>query len=303
MSNSHFTSALALREKLLTPETNAVRLLDGEGDGYPDLFLESYAERLLLSTRHDSLLTPALKADLTDLAHQSKGLYWKHLDQNQKNAPHHLAGPEINEPFSILENGIRYRIDFAAGYSQGIFLDQRDNRRRVRELTKPGDTVLNTFAYTGAFSVCAALAGATTTTLDLSQPYLEWSKENFHLNDLSPEDHYFCKGDTFHWLKRFAKQERTFNGIILDPPTFSRDKDGKVFSVEKNYGDLFALALSCLAPGGWILSSTNCRKLDEETFRRQITRHQQRGTILEAAEMPSDFTGEAYLKALWLTHR
>ena len=264
------------------------------------LFLESYADRLLLSTRHDRLLTPALKQELNDL---QKSVYWKHLDQNQKTAPHHLLGPEITAPFSILENDIKFRIDFSAGYSQGIFLDQRLNRQRVRELAQPGHTVLNTFAYTGAFSVCAALGGATTTTLDLSQPYLDWAKDNFRLNQLDPADHYFCKGDTFHWLKRFSKQGRQFNGIILDPPTFSRDKDGKVFSVEKNYGDLFALAMNCLAPGGWILSSTNCRKMDEEAFRRQITRFQPRGTTLEASPMPPDFTGEPYLKALWLTHR
>lgn len=293
-------TALAQRAKILPADTNALRLLDGSGDGFPDLFLESYADRWLLSTRHDRLLTPSLRHELSECG---KPLYWKHLDQNQKTAPHHLAGAPVNEAFSIQENGIRYRIDFSAGYSQGIFLDQRDNRRRVRDLAQPGHTVLNTFAYTGAFSVCAALGGATTTTLDLSQPYLDWAKENFQLNGLTPEDHYFCKGDTFHWLKRFAKQGRQFNGIILDPPTFSRDKQGQVFSVEKDYGDLFALALACLAPSGWILSSTNCRKMDEEAFRRQLTRHQPRGTTLEAAAMPPDFTGEAYLKALWLTPR
>ncbi|MGJ8723274.1 MAG: class I SAM-dependent rRNA methyltransferase [Roseibacillus sp.] len=300
MPLSSLQTALTKRKNLVTTDTNALRLLDGAGDGFPDLFLESYADRWLLSTRHDHLLTPALKSELIAL---NKTLYWKHLDQNQKTAPHHLAGPTADDPFSILENGISYRIDFTAGYSQGIFLDQRHNRQRVRDLTQPGDTVLNTFAYTGAFSVCAALGGATTTTLDLSQPYLEWAKDNFRLNNLDPADHYFCKGDTFHWLKRFAKQGRKFNGIILDPPTFSRDKQGNVFSVEKDYCDLFSLALSCLTPGGWILSSTNCRKMDEEAFRRQLTRHQPRGTILEAADMPPDFTGEPYLKALWLTHR
>lgn len=297
---SPFQSALTRRTPVFSWETNALRLIDGVGDGFSDLFLETYADRWLLSTRHDRLLSPQLREALNK---SGKSVYWKHLDQNQKTAPHHLCGPEVSEPFPIIENGVHYHIDFSAGYSQGIFLDQRDNRRRVMELSQPGDTVLNTFAYTGAFSVCAALGGATTTTLDLSQPYLDWAKENFRLNKLEPDEHFFCKGDTFHWLKRFSKQGRQFNGIILDPPTFSRDKQGKVFSVEKDYGELFALALSCLAPNGWILSSTNCRKMDEEAFRRQLTGHQPRGTTLQAAAMPSDFTGEPYLKALWLTHR
>ena len=299
-ASSTLTAALAARKDILTTDSNAVRLIDGTGDGLPDLFLETYADNLLLSTRRDSLLTPKLENALVGLG---KSLYWKHLDQNQKTSPEHLSGPSITKPFPILENGVRYLIDFEAGYSQGIFLDQRLNRQRVRSLTQPGNTVLNTFAYTGAFSVCAALAGATTTTLDLSQPYLDWAKRNFQLNDLAPNEHYFCKGDAFHWLKRFQKQGRIFNGIILDPPTFSRDKQGKVFSVEKDYGDLFALALSCLAPGGWILSSTNCRKLSPSSFRHQLAPHQPRGTTLEASPMPPDFNGEPYLKALWLRHR
>ncbi|MFD2302256.1 class I SAM-dependent rRNA methyltransferase [Roseibacillus ishigakijimensis] len=297
MTHPLLTAALVRRQSLLTAETNALRLLDGEGDGLPDLFLETYANHWLLATRHDHLLTP-------ELGHALRGsrrtVYWKHLDQNQKTSPEHLSGPRLDAPFPILENGVRYRIDFSAGYSQGIFLDQRDNRARVRELVRPGQTVLNTFAYTGAFSVCAALGGATTTTLDLSQPYLDWTKENFHLNELDPGEHYFCKGDTFHWLRRFAKQGRTFDGLILDPPTFSRDKQGNVFSVEKHYGDLFALALRCLTPGGWILASTNCRKLSPGDFRRQLQPHQPPHTRLEPAPMPPDFSGEPYLKAIWL---
>ncbi len=285
------------RDTLLSKTTNAVRLVDGDGDGFPNLFLERYGERLLLSTRHDELLTSPLRQELNKLG---QSVYWKHLNQHQKTAPEHLTGPEVTEPFTILENGVRYRIDFSAGYSQGIFLDQRNNRKRVQKLARSGQTVLNTFAYTGAFSVCAALGGATTTTLDLSQPYLDWAKENFRLNDLNPDSHHFCKGDTFHWLKRFQKQGRLFDGIILDPPTFSRDKQGKTFSVEKDYGELFTLALSCLTPGGWILSSTNCRKLPLAVFQKQLQQHQPSFTLLETTPMPNDFSGEPYLKALWL---
>jgi 23S rRNA (cytosine1962-C5)-methyltransferase len=275
-----------------------LRLIDGSGDGFPDLFLEDFAGRLLLSTRKDSLLTKDLRQDLTALA---KPLYWKHLDQNQKTSPEHLAGAAVPDPFEIREHGIRYRIDFAAGYSQGIFLDQHDNRATVRDLVSPGDTVLNTFAYTGAFSVVAALGGATTTTLDLSQPYLDWAKDNFRCNQLDPDAHYFCKGDTFHWLRRFQKQGRRFTGIILDPPTFSRDKKGQVFSVEKDYHQLFALAVACLQPHGWILASTNCRKLHPAQLRKQLRPAIPSTHHLHQAPMPPDFTGEPYLKSFWMT--
>lgn len=106
----------------------------------------------------------------------------------------------------------------STGYSQGIFLDQRDHRRQVRERSAPGMRVLNTFAYTGAFSVYAALGGAQTTTLDLAQPCLDWARENFSLNGIDPATQYFCKGDVRRWLERFSRQGRTFHGIILDPP-------------------------------------------------------------------------------------
>jgi 23S rRNA (cytosine1962-C5)-methyltransferase len=164
----------------------------------------------------------------------------------------------------------------------------------------PGMTLLNTFAYTGAFSVAAALGGAETTTLDLSQPYLDWSKRNFSLNGIDPGSQFFCKGDTFHWLRRFAKQGRRFDAIVLDPPTFSRDKDGKVFRVEKDYGRLVELAAACLAPDGLLLACTNCRQVDERSFATQIRRSLPRPLKIDAAPMPSDFTGEPYLKSLWI---
>ncbi|MBT8044757.1 MAG: class I SAM-dependent methyltransferase, partial [Verrucomicrobiae bacterium] len=190
-------TAIEKRALILSKQTNALRLVDGEGDALPGLFWESYADRWVVSTRANKL-DPEVRAWLEE---QGKTSYWKRLDQHEKESPTHIAGPKQDEPFIARENGVNYKIHFQAGYSQGIFLDQRLNRKRVRDYSSPGVTVLNTFAYTGAFSVCAALGGATTTTLDLSQVYLDWAKDNFQANDLNPADHYFCKGDTFHWLK------------------------------------------------------------------------------------------------------
>ncbi|MGB0775424.1 MAG: class I SAM-dependent rRNA methyltransferase [Akkermansiaceae bacterium] len=291
---STIQQAIAKREHLLTSETNALRLIDGDGDGLPGVFLDSYADRWLASTRTDQI-DPNLRVWLES---QDRSVYWKRLDQHEKESPRRLTGPSADEPFIARENGINYRIHFQAGYSQGIFLDQRLNRKRVREFSSEGKTILNTFAYTGAFSVSAALGGATTTTLDLSQVYLDWAKENFQANEQDPADHYFCKGDTFHWLKRFARQGRTFDGIILDPPTFSRDDKGKVFRVEKDYDRLVALAYACLAPGGWILCCTNCRKLHPRDFLRMV----QKGapnTKLTSLSMPEEYSGENYLKSIW----
>ena len=183
-------TAVAKRAHLLGPETNAVRLIDGGGDGLPGLILETYAGRWLVSTTGDQL-APQVREWIRG---QGVSCYWKRLDQHQKESPAHLAGPEVTDPFLILENGMAAEISFQSGYSQGIFLDQRDNRAEVRRLMAPGLRLLNTFAYTGAFSVAAALAGAETTTLDRAQPYLDWAKRNFTHNSLDPAAHHFCKG-------------------------------------------------------------------------------------------------------------
>ena len=289
-------AAIAKRKPILTDETNAVRLIDGAGDGLPGVFLETYAGRWLLSTTTDSI-PPQVREWLRN---QGVSCYWKRLDQHQKESPALLCVPEVSEPFLIRENGICYEISFQSGYSQGIFLDQRDNRAEVRRLMQPGLRLLNTFSYTGAFSVSAAMAGAETTTLDLSQPYLDWAKRNFSHNSLDPAAHHFCKGDTFHWLRRFAKQGRVFDGIVLDPPTFSRDEKGKVFRVEENFGELAALAAQCLAPGGWILCCTNFRRMSPWEFERQLLGAVPQRMSARHSPMPPDFTDEAYLKSVWL---
>lgn len=283
----------ARKRALLPPDTNAFRISDG--DAWPGIFIDALGDDcLLVSTRN-----AAIPGDLAAMLRASgRAVYCKRLDIDHKEPPVHLCGPEGGLRFDVMENGVRYGLDLGAGYSQGLFLDQRDNRLRVRKRSHAGDKVLNTFAYTGAFSVCAALGGAQTTTLDLARPCIEWSKENFRRNGLDPDEHYFCKGDAQHWLLRFAKQGRRFDGIILDPPTFSRDDRGNVWSAERDYGTLAAKAAACLAPGGWMLCTTNCRKLDHGTFDAMIAAavpHLRRRSY----PMPADFTGEAYLKCIW----
>jgi len=262
--------AIKKRHRLLNENTNALRLIDGSGDDIPGFFLDTFADRWLISTREETL-DPEVQAWLKS---QQNTVYWKRLDQHEKENPTHIAGLKEDNPFIATESGVKYHIHFQAGYSQGIFLDQRLNR-------------------------CAALAGATTTTLDLSQVYLDWARDNFRANDMDPEQHYFCKGDTFHWLKRFARQGRKFNGIILDPPTFSRDDKGKVFRVEKDYHRLVALAHACLTDGGWMLCCTNCRKLSPRDFANMV-HDGAPDTKITPLPMPEEYTGENYLKSLWV---
>ena len=292
-------TAIDKRAAMLSAETDALRLVDGDGDKLPGIYLDTLAGRWLVSTTAGKL-DAEVREWLEQEGAKGRTIYWKQLDQHEKTNPTHIAGPKQDGTFTVRESGVAYRLSFQSGYSQGIFLDQRTNRQRVRARSQAGMTILNTFAYTGAFSVCAALGGATTTTLDLSQVYLDGAKDNFAANELDAEDHYFCKGDTFHWLKRFARQGRTFDGIILDPPTFSRDDKGKVFRVEKDYGRLVSMARDCLADEGWILCCTNCRKLDLPDFTRMI-----RQAIPEAElttlPMPEEYTAAPYLKSVWVS--
>lgn len=290
-------AAIAKRDAIRTNGTDTLRLIDGTGDGVPGLVLEAFANHWLISTA-DSRPLPAWL--MPWLNQSGRSCYHKRLDQHQKESPHLLCGPEIAKPFLIRENGVAYEASFSAGYSQGIFLDQRDNRSELRQKAHRDMRVLNTFAYTGAFSVCAALGGAETTTLDLSQPYLEWAKRNFRLNNLDPGDHHFCKGDTFHWLRRFAKQGRKFDGVVLDPPTFSRDDKGRVFRVEKDFGDLAELAAQVVAPGGWMLCCTNFRGMTSLEFERHLLESIPGKFKASHRKMPSDFSDIPYLKTVWL---
>jgi 23S rRNA (cytosine1962-C5)-methyltransferase len=188
-----------------------------------------------------------------------------------------------------------------------VFLDQRENRRRLLEMPLRGKTVLNTFAYTCAFSVVAAKAGAVTTSVDLSKNYLEWGRDNFLANGLDPAAHEFVFGDAFDWLKRFAKRGQKWDGVILDPPTFSTTKKGRAFQAGRDYEELAALAIPLVSPGGWLLCSTNQRTLAPEEFEGSIQKAATRcgrsmGTT-EFETVPFDFRvapkEKPYLKTFW----
>jgi 23S rRNA (cytosine1962-C5)-methyltransferase len=292
-----FAQAVAKRQPLRAGGTDCLRLVDGAGDGFPDLVVDDLAGRWLVQTRGD---LPPWMPDVRF----PRSLYWKQLDQASKPTPVHVAGEVVAEPFVVSENGLRYLIDFTAGYSQGLFLDQRTNRLRVRE-GAGGQDVLNLFAYTCAFSVCAAAGGGRAVSVDLSRPAIEWGRRNFEANNIDPAGHEFVVGEAADWLRRFKKKGRTFGTIILDPPTFSRDKKGKVFRVERDYGTLAGLAMAVLHPRGTLLCTTNMRSLSRAAFSSLVLSGAGDASRWQVATspMPPDFTGEAYLKTCWVSRR
>lgn len=316
----------ALRESLRDPAmpTDALRLIHGASDGWPGWYVERLGKYTL--SQSDRTLDESRKAWLRS-AIADGSVYHKTLTRHVRGtapaetSPQLLTGAAAPERFTIRENGVTFELSFGEGYSMGLFLDQRDNRRRLLcghvaadfplRRTPTPLRVLNTFAYTCGFSVCAARGGAHTTSLDLSKKYLEWGKRNFAHNSLDPAAHDFIYGDTFDWLKRFAKKGRSFEVVILDPPTFSQSKESGVFRAEKHYGKLVQAALGVLSPDGVLLCSTNAAEWPAEDFvatiehavraaQRQIT---QRHYVPQPPDFPISRDEPAYLKTLWLRVR
>jgi 23S rRNA (cytosine1962-C5)-methyltransferase len=345
---------MSLRTALIESElTNAYRLVHSASDGWAGLYVEQLGEYLLAQS--ESELTTQQNAELERLmaAVGARGVYHKPLMRNTRKAsvaeasPRLLAGAAAPERFGIRENGLQFELSFAEGYSVGLFLDQRDNRRRLmtghlgaeselpwvgRASPRADETansglvqrlagtlappvsgvprfeVLNTFAYTCGFSVCAAKAGAKTTSLDLSKKYLEWGKRNFELNGINPASHEFIYGDVFDWLRRLAKKQRVFDVILLDPPTFSQSKESGIFRAEKDYGKLIAQVLPLLKRSGVLFASTNAAdwpaedflKTVEEEIRTSKRRILRRQYFPQPPDFPISRAEPAYLKTVWM---
>jgi 23S rRNA (cytosine1962-C5)-methyltransferase len=284
-------AAVEKRRAIRAEQTNAVRLVDGPGDSLDGLIIDDFAGRWIVETLDES--EPTLDPNLG-----YRSLYWKPLLKKSKTIPKHLAGETAGEPFPVLEAGLHFEIDFRVGHP-GLFLDQRINRGKLRSLAR-GGMLLNTFAYTCAFGVAAAKGGASTVNLDLSRNYLHWGKRNYELNRIDPNEHEFLYGDVFDWLGRFKRRGRKFDLIILDPPTFSRDRKSGVFRVQDDFGDLADRATACLNRHGLLFCSTNFRGMAFNDFLRILRTGIDRPFQALAGSMPPDFTGDRYLKTVWL---
>ncbi|MEQ2010326.1 MAG: pseudouridine synthase [Limisphaerales bacterium] len=336
---------LVLRAAMVeAPDSTAFRLIHGAADGRPGWQVERLGDFLL--SQSEAALTNAQTTQLAAWLAQLnlRGAYHKHLDRRVRETKTAQASPQLvlgdaaPERFTARENGLEFELSFTEGYSYGLFLDQRDNRRRLltghvaagfdcrnvlraaccvqENQARPDavtqhatrNTLLNCFAYTCAFSVAAARAGHHTTSLDLSKKYLDWGRRNFLLNRLDPAAHDFIYGDVFDWLRRLAKRGRQFDAVLLDPPTFSQSKESGVFRAEKDYGKLVTQALPLLKPDGILFASTNCATLSPEEFlatvevmiQRAGRRIVQQHYVPQPPDFPITRDEPAHLKTVWL---
>lgn len=276
----------------------------------PHAWVERLGCDVLISFKHDAARDEAfagLREWEAQTGFQSARVFSRFLPKQnaERVAPVLMAGdPAVPLDGVVTEHGIRYGIDFGAGYSAGLFIDQRANRTRVRQLA-PGRT-LNTFAYTCSFSVVAAMAGSQTLSLDLSKKSLDRGRKNFELNGLPLEGHRFLADDVLEVLPRLERRGEKFDLIILDPPTFSLGNCGRRWKVGEQMEDLLRLALGLSAPGASLLVSTNCTKLDRPSLERMVR------FVLKTARLGGEISSEPQLpdfpdgtgaKTLWLRIR
>jgi 23S rRNA (cytosine1962-C5)-methyltransferase len=227
----------------------------------------------------------------------------------QKNEERKLPRLIFGDPSESLqtiasERQLRFGIDFGAGYSVGLFIDQRENRRYVRQISPR--SLLNCFAYTCSFSVSAAFAGAITLNVDISKKALERGRENFALNSLPTIDHRFIADDVMTLLRRLAHKGQKFDVIILDPPTFSRAPKGKTFQVENDFEKLLIEALELAERDSHILLSTNCSSLGEhalEVMARYALKATRRVARFHRQSALPDFPPGAGASSIWLILR
>ena len=263
----------------------------------------------------DYLVSYKDSADLTELTSDLQGwiafcelpvsrVFGRYLalQNNERNAPVLVSGDTALPLETVVtENHLRYGIDFVAGYSVGLFFDQRANREFLIGVRPK--RVLNTFAYTCSFSVAAASVGAQSVSIDLSAKSLSRGKANFALNDFSCDGHRFLADDALEVMPRLVRKMELFDAIILDPPTFSRGAKGRKFQVEKNLGDLLHLAIELAAPQARILVSTNCTRLDLEALetlaRGELRIGQRRAEFHRTLPLPDFPPGEG-AATLWL---
>jgi 23S rRNA (cytosine1962-C5)-methyltransferase len=274
-------------------------------------WLERFGPDLLLSYREESArdaVLAALPAWAAEHGWAVCRVFGKHLPRHndERAAPVLIAGdPALPLTTVVSENGMRFGLDFGAGYSAGLFIDQRANRALMRRAGVR--RLLNTFAYTCSFSVAAALGGAETVSIDLSKKSLDRGRDNFALNGLDPtpeRGHRFLADDVLDVLPRLARKGETFDAIVLDPPTFSRGSRGRKFQVERDFEALFVAALELAAPGARVLLSTNCTRLTSralDSIARYGLRATRRAGTLHAEPPLPDIPAASAARTLWVT--
>lgn len=273
--------------------TTAFRLFNQEGDGFGGLTVDLYGDYAVFSWYNSyvyqirKVISEAFRQVFPEVLGTDEKIRFKGLDYESA----HVYGQEAPEFFTVLENGVLYQVFMNDGLMTGIFLDQHEVRGSLVDGLAMGKSLLNMFSYTAAFSVAAAMGGASqTTSVDLAKRSRELSQAHFQANGISTDDHRFIVMDVFEYFKYAKRKGLTYDVIVLDPPSFARNKK-QTFSVAKDYHKLISQSLEILNPGGIIIASTNAANVSRQKFTEQIDKGfaGRSYQILNKYGLPADF--------------
>ena len=273
--------------------TTAFRLFNQEGDGFGGLTVDLYGDYVVFSWYNSyvyqirKIISEAFRQVFPEVLGTYEKIRFKGLDYESA----HVYGQEAPDFFTVLENGVLYQVFMNDGLMTGIFLDQHEVRGSLVDGLAMGKSLLNMFSYTAAFSVAAAMGGASqTTSVDLAKRSRELSQAHFQANGLSTDEHRFIVMDVFEYFKYAKRKALTYDVIVLDPPSFARNKK-QTFSVAKDYHKLISQSLEILNPGGIIIASTNAANVSRQKFTEQIDKGfaGRSYQILNKYGLPADF--------------
>ena len=273
--------------------TTAFRLFNQEGDGFGGLTVDLYGDYAVFSWYNSYVyqirqtISEAFRQVFPEVLGAYEKIRFKGLDYESA----HVYGQEAPDFFTVLENGVLYQVFMNDGLMTGIFLDQHEVRGSLVDGLTMGKSLLNMFSYTAAFSVAAAMGGASqTTSVDLAKRSRELSQAHFQANGLSTDEHRFIVMDVFEYFKYAKRKDLTYDVIVLDPPSFARNKK-QTFSVAKDYHKLISQSLEILNPGGIIIASTNAANVSRQKFTEQIDKGfaGRSYQILNKYGLPADF--------------
>lgn len=273
--------------------TTAFRLFNQEGDGFGGLTVDLYGDYAVFSWYNSyvyqirKVISEAFRQVFPEVLGTYEKIRFKGLDYESA----HVYGQEAPDFFTVLENGVLYQVFMNDGLMTGIFLDQHEVRGSLVDGLAMGKSLLNMFSYTAAFSVAAAMGGASqTTSVDLAKRSRELSQAHFQANAISTDDHRFIVMDVFEYFKYAKRKGLTYDVIVLDPPSFARNKK-QTFSVAKDYHKLISQSLEILNPEGIIIASTNAANVSRQKFIEQIDKGfaGRSYQILNKYGLPADF--------------
>jgi len=296
---SKIKDALKYREDFFNDKTtNAFRVFNGEGDGVGGLSIDYFDNYYLITWYSWGIYN--FKDEIIEALKECvelKGIYQKKRFDTKgtylEDLKDFVYGVEAPQPLIVKENGVKFAIYLDDGAMVGVFLDQKDVRKTIRDKYAKGKTFLNTFSYTGAFSIYASLGGAkVTTSVDLAKRSLPKTKEHFEINGLDFKKENIIVEDVFNYFKFAVKKGYLFDMVVLDPPSFARSKK-HTFSASKDYVKLLKEAISITKKGGIIVASTNSANFSMMRFGDFISQAFKelkcRFEIKERFSLPKDF--------------